>query len=181
VNSVRRTTSWHTVVDTLLGGLTLVRDVNGLSGVYYPHHWYRPDPSTFGDRVDEGFDDVAAQLADYLAGARRDFDLALAPRGDELQHQVWDAIRQVGYGETATYGAIAAGIGRDVTAQQVGTAVGRNPLCILVPCHRIVGRDGKLTGYAGGIGRKRKLLDLERDHAARANGTPFQPSLIEIP
>lgn len=155
-------TRWHTVVPTVLGELTLVRNADALLGLYFPNHWYRPDPVTFGPRRAEGFDEAAGQLDDYLAGQRRAFDLALGPRGDEFQQRVWNLIRQVPYGDTVTYGALAGRLDGDVTAQQVGAAVSRNPLSILVPCHRVVGAAGKLTGYAGGLARKRHLLDLEQ-------------------
>jgi methylated-DNA-[protein]-cysteine S-methyltransferase len=155
-------TTWHTVVPTALGELTLVRDADTLLGLYFPNHWYRPDPVTFGPRRADGFDEAARQLGEYLAGQRREFDLALGPRGEEFQQRVWNLVRQVPYGDTVTYGALAGRLGGDVTAQQVGAAVGRNPLCIVVPCHRVVGAAGKLTGYAGGLARKRHLLDLEQ-------------------
>jgi len=154
--------TWHTVVTTTLGELTLVRDADALRGLYFPHHWYRPSPQTFGPRCDDGFGEAVGQLGEYLAGQRHEFDLALASRGREFQQRVWDLVQQVPYGDTVTYGALACRLGRDVTAQQVGAAVGRNPLCIFVPCHRVVGAAGKLTGYAGGLARKRLLLDLEQ-------------------
>jgi methylated-DNA-[protein]-cysteine S-methyltransferase len=165
------TARWHTVVPTALGELTLVRNPDGLCGLYFPHHWYMPDPATFGPRRSEGFDEAVGQLGEYLAGERREFELPLAPLGTGFQHRVWDLVRQVPYGDTATYGSLAGRLGDGTTAQDVGAAVGRNPLCIVVPCHRVVGRDGKLTGYAGGVARKRHLLELE--HAA-------QPALIPI-
>jgi methylated-DNA-[protein]-cysteine S-methyltransferase len=86
----------------------------------------------------------------------------LAPRGDEFQQRVWNLVGQVRYGDTVTYGALAGRLGGEVTAQQVGAAVGRNPLGIFLPCHRVLGAAGKLTGYAGGLARKRHLLDLEQ-------------------
>jgi methylated-DNA-[protein]-cysteine S-methyltransferase len=153
---------WHTVVPTALGELTLVRDSDALRGLYFPHHWHLPSPVTFGVRCDDGFDEAVSQLGEYLAGQRREFDLTLAPRGREFQQRVWNLVRQVPYGETVTYGALACRLGREVTAQQVGAAVGRNPLCVFVPCHRVVGAGSKLTGYAGGLARKRLLLDLEQ-------------------
>ena len=155
-------TNWHKVVSSALGELTLVRDGDGLRGLYFPHHWHRPDPATFGPRRADGFDAVAGQLAEYLTGTRREFDLPLSPPGAEFQLRVWHLVRQIPYGDTVTYGALAGRLGTDVTAQQVGAAVGRNPLCVLVPCHRVVGAAGKLTGYAGGLARKRHLLDLEQ-------------------
>lgn len=170
--------TWHTVVDSPLGELTLVRDTEGLRGVYFPHHWYRPDPSSFGPPRDVGFADTRDQLAEYLAGRRRAFDLELAVDGTALQRRVWDLIAGIPYGETTTYGDLATEIGEGVIAQQVGAAVGRNPLSIIVACHRVVGRNGKLTGYAGGLPRKRHLLDLEREQISHSERTPFQPALI---
>jgi len=155
-------TNEHTVLGTRLGDLTIVRDGEALVGLYFPHHWYRPDPATFGPRTGDGFGDVTRQLGEYLAGARTRFDLPLQARGYEFQRSVWDLVAEIPYGRTASYGELARRLGRAVTAQQVGTAVGRNPLCILIPCHRVIGSTGKLTGYAGGLGRKRALLDLEQ-------------------
>jgi methylated-DNA-[protein]-cysteine S-methyltransferase len=154
-------------VPTALGRLSLVRDVDALLGLYYPHHWYMPNPATFGPRCDEGFEEAIRQLNEYFAGRRRLFGLPLAPRGDEFQHSVWNLVQQVRYGHTTPYGDLAGRLGGDVTAQQVGAAMGRNPLCIFIPCHRVVGRTGKLTGYAGGAGRKRHLHDLEQSNLAR--------------
>jgi methylated-DNA-[protein]-cysteine S-methyltransferase len=157
---------WHTVFPTDLGGLVLVRDAAALRGVYFPRHWHRPNPDAFGPRVDRDFDDVTRQLAEYLAGERRCFEVALAPVGDALQRSVWELVGRIPYGETTTYGDLAAVVGGAVTAQQVGAAVGRNPLSIIVPCHRVVGRNGRLTGYAGGLARKRHLLELEHDQTS---------------
>jgi methylated-DNA-[protein]-cysteine S-methyltransferase len=164
------TTAEHTVHRTSLGDLTIVRDGDALTGLYYPHHWYRPDPGSFGRKNDGGFDDVRRQLDQYLAGTRTEFDLPLAARGREFQVRVWELIAQVPYGQTATYGDLARRLGGGVTAQEAGAAVGRNPLSILIPCHRIIGSTGKLTGYAGGLKRKRFLLDLEQAHAGHAPG-----------
>lgn len=170
--------TWHSVLGSELGELTLVRDADGMRGLYFPQHWYRPDPATFGPRVEEGFEEVEHQLAAYLAGRRRTFDLNLVLHGAPLQRRVWDLIRLIPYGETVTYGDLATRIGGGVTAQQVGAAVGRNPFSIIVACHRVVGRNGKLTGYAGGLARKRHLLDLEREQVSLSAGAPFQPALI---
>jgi methylated-DNA-[protein]-cysteine S-methyltransferase len=158
-------TARHTVIRTRLGDLTIVRDGDHLTGLFFPHHWYKPDPATFGPRVDEGFGDIADQLGEYLDGARTAFDLPIEPRGSELQLAVWKLVAEIPYGHTTTYGEIGRRLGGGVTAQEVGAAVGRNPLCILIPCHRVVGSTGKLTGYAGGLGRKQALLDLEQQAA----------------
>jgi methylated-DNA-[protein]-cysteine S-methyltransferase len=175
-------TSWQTVMPSALGELTLVRDEQGLRGLYFPHHWYRPDSSTFGPRRDDGFDEVKQQLSEYLTGQRRQFELALRPVGNARQQQVWELIQRIPYGETATYGTLAAQIASEyggvITAQETGAAVGRNPLSILIACHRVVGANGKLTGYAGGLGRKRHLLELERDQARRSARIPSQATLI---
>ena len=155
-------TAEHTVHGTWLGDLTIVREGDALTGLYFPHHWYRPGQAPFGSRNDRGFDDARRQLDEYLAGTRTAFDLPRAPRGSEFQVRVWDLIAAVPYGQTASYGDLARRLGAGATAQEVGAAVGRNPLSILIPCHRIIGSTGKLTGYAGGLARKRFLLDLEQ-------------------
>jgi len=156
----------HTVVGSPLGDLTLVAGDGSLTGLYFPHHWYRPDPASFGSRDDARFGDVAAQLGEYFASRREDFDLPLGPQGDEFQHQVWALISRIPYGQTTSYGELAKQLGDGTAAKDVGQAVGRNPLSVIVPCHRVVGKDGQLTGYAGGLARKRFLLDLEQraDH-----------------
>lgn len=155
----------HAVIDSALGELTLVAEGAALVGAYFRHHWYRPSAEAFGPRVDAASDsllaEAQAQLRDYLAGARSDFDLPTALGGDDLQRRVWDRLTTIPFGETITYGEIAAELADGSTAQDVGAAVGRNPLSIVVPCHRVVGKNGKLTGYAGGLERKKFLLDLE--------------------
>jgi methylated-DNA-[protein]-cysteine S-methyltransferase len=152
----------HGFVATRLGELTIVRAGDQLTGLYFPHHWHRPDPATFGPRTGRGFDEVARQLEEYLAGTRQRFDLPLRPGGSELELRVWELVAEVPYGRTTTYGDLARRVGGGVTPQEAGAAVGANPLCILIPCHRVIGSTGKLTGYAGGLARKRELLDLER-------------------
>ena len=161
-----------TTMDSPVGELTLVGDDGGLTGVYFPHHWYRPDPATFGRPADAGFGEVKSQLTQYFAGERRRFDLRLSARGDDFQRRVWELIGDIPYGQTATYGDLARELGSQVLAKDVGAAVGRNPLSVIVPCHRVVGKDGRLTGYAGGLARKRFLLDLEQA-AAGSGGRLF--------
>ena len=158
----------HTVTGSPLGDLTLVADDGCLTGVYFRHHWYRPDPSGFGGRADTGFTEVSRQLGEYFAGEREHFDLPLDARGNEFQRRVWDLVRRIPYGQTASYGELARQLGGGVLAKDVGAAVARNPLCVIVPCHRVVGKDGRLTGYAGGLARKRFLLELEEPVAARS-------------
>jgi methylated-DNA-[protein]-cysteine S-methyltransferase len=165
----------HTRIATPLAELTLVAEDGMLSGVYYPGHWTRPDPSTFGVWAPEGFERVERQLREYLVGTRRRFELTTRAAGDAFQQRVWHLVTSIPYGETTTYGEIARRLGAPSMAREVGAAVGRNPLSIVVPCHRVVGKGGKLTGYAGGLARKRFLLELEGvalppEHAA-AEGT----------
>ena len=158
----------HTVLTTRLGELTVVRDDGTLTGLYFPRHWPRPDRGAFGPRVGEGFEEVARQLDEYLAGDRSAFDLPVAARGGEFDRRVWDLISHVPYGQTTTYGDLARSLGAGTDPRDVGAAVGRNPLCIIIPCHRVVGATGKLTGYAGGLDRKRALLEIEHAGALRA-------------
>ncbi|HEV7647277.1 MAG TPA: methylated-DNA--[protein]-cysteine S-methyltransferase [Actinophytocola sp.] len=153
----------HTVIDSPVGPLTLAGRGGVLTGVYFRHHWYRPDAATFGPRDDGAFAEAARRLAGYFAGRRTTFDLPVHADGDDFQHAVWRRITAVPYGATTTYGDIARDLGDPSLARDVGAAVGRNPLSIVVPCHRVVGKGGKLTGYAGGLRRKQFLLDLERE------------------
>jgi methylated-DNA-[protein]-cysteine S-methyltransferase len=152
----------HTVLQSRLGELTVVKEDGSLTGLYFPRHWPRPDRAAFGARSDEGFGEVARQLAEYLAGQRDTFDLPLKVSGTEFDRFVWDLIGQVPYGQTTTYGELARRLGNGASPQDVGAAVGRNPLCVIIPCHRVIGSTGKLTGYAGGLERKRALLDIEQ-------------------
>lgn len=120
-----------------------------------------------GGRV---LEDTAAQLAEYFHGRRTAFRLPLHPRGTAFQHRVWDALRATPHGTTTTYAALAAAIGSPGAARAVGAANARNPLHVVVPCHRVLAADGALAGYAGGLARKRALLDLERTAATASNG-----------
>ena len=155
----------HTILDSPVGALTLVAEHGALTGLYFRHHWYLPDRASFGPPVEHGFEEATRQLAEYFAGERREFDLRLRAAGDEFQHRVWALLADIEYGHTVSYRDLARELGDPSLARDVGAAVGRNPLSILVPCHRVVGKDGKLTGYAGGLARKRFLLDLEKTHA----------------
>jgi len=158
----------HSVLETALGELTVVREGDSLTGLYFRQHWPRPERTAFGTLSDEGFDEVARQLGEFLAGYRRRFELPLKVTGGEFDRRVWELVARVRYGETTTYGKLARSLGTGIDPRDVGAAVGRNPLCIIVPCHRVVGATGKLTGYAGGLYRKRALLEIEQAGAARA-------------
>jgi methylated-DNA-[protein]-cysteine S-methyltransferase len=158
----------HAIVSTRIGDLTLVASDNALAGVYFPHHWVKPSPESLGDLVeatDPVIAEAARQLDEYLARERTTFGLPTVLRGDAFQRRVWSILEEIPYGETTTYGEIAARLGD--TAQAVGKAVGQNPLSIVVPCHRVIGKNGSLTGYAGGVKRKQFLLDLEEPVGAR--------------
>lgn len=151
----------HTVIDSPIGPLTLVAAAGRLAGVYLEQHRHRPELATFGPREDEPFLAVTAQLKEYFAGQRTEFDLALELAGTPFQRQVWAALGDIPYGQTISYGELAARIGKPGASRAVGLANGRNPVSIVVPCHRVVGANGSLTGYGGGMERKRYLLDLE--------------------
>jgi methylated-DNA-[protein]-cysteine S-methyltransferase len=112
-------------------------------------------------RSAEAFSGVRAQLEEYFAGERRDFDVPLAMDGDPFERLVWTALRGIRYGETVSYGELARRIGHPDAARALGVANARNPIAVIVPCHRVIGADGTLTGYGGGLERKRLLLDLE--------------------
>ncbi|GAA1510823.1 methylated-DNA-[protein]-cysteine S-methyltransferase [Agromyces terreus] len=155
----------HATLPTDLGDLLVVADGEALAGITFPGHWHPLPADAIGDAVETAEDPVVvrfgAQLREYLGGARTEFDLPMAPTGDDFQLAVWRMLREIPYGETVTYGELAARLGDRNLARRVGNAVGRNPLSIIVPCHRVVGSDGSLTGYAGGLERKRFLLELE--------------------
>ena len=158
----------HTVLTTSLGELTVVQEEGALTGLYFPRHWPRPDRTAFGPHGDSGFEEVARQLREYLDGDRTTFELPLKLSGSEFDERVWNVVAGISYGETTTYGEIARSLGPGTEPRDVGGAVGRNPVCIIVPCHRVVGATGKLTGYAGGLDRKRALLEIEHAGALRA-------------
>jgi methylated-DNA-[protein]-cysteine S-methyltransferase len=154
----------HIVAESPLGAIIVVANGAALSGLYFAGQRYQPAESAFGPRADAGeapFARVTAELAEYFAGSRTSFDVELALAGNDFQRRVWAELRTIEYGQRATYGAIALRLGNPRMAQAVGAAVGRNPVSIIVPCHRVVGSTGKLTGYAGGLDRKQALLDLE--------------------
>lgn len=151
----------HTITDSPIGDLTLVADGSALIGLYFDGHSRNPRLPSLGPRDDTGFEDAIAQLGEYFAGTRTEFTLELAPLGSPFELSVWAQLREIPYGETRTYGQLAVALGDPGGAQAAGNANGWNPISIVVPCHRVVGSDGRLTGYAGGLARKRFLLELE--------------------
>jgi methylated-DNA-[protein]-cysteine S-methyltransferase len=152
----------HTTAGSPVGNLTLVKRGKDLVGLFFPGHRPAPRSSTLGREAAGGLGQVETQLAEYFAGARRRFDVPYVAMGTAKDQRIWAQVSAVPYGETSTYGRLANELGDGTTAREVGAALGRNPLCIVIPCHRIVGADGGLTGYAGGIGRKHFLLELEQ-------------------
>jgi methylated-DNA-[protein]-cysteine S-methyltransferase len=150
----------HTVVGSPVGPLLLVSaHGSGLSGLYFAQHRHRP--TDLGTESATPFAAAREQLAEYFAGRRLAFDLELEPIGTPFQRRVWDGLAGIGYGRTESYGQLARRIGAPAAVRAVGLANGRNPLSIVVACHRVVGSSGRLTGYAGGLDAKRWLLDHE--------------------
>lgn len=147
-------------VDSPLGPIAVSAVEEGLTCVHTGAEEYRPEWGL--EESTPLLEAAAAQLAAYFAGSLTRFDLPLAASGTDFQHRVWAALCEVPYGTTATYGDIARAIGNPAAVRAVGLANGSNPLGIVVPCHRVIGANGKLTGYAGGMWRKERLLALER-------------------
>jgi methylated-DNA-[protein]-cysteine S-methyltransferase len=146
-----------TVLSSPVGELLVSRQGDPVTGITFSPFTI----PTGGARDDAGFRDVTEQLDAYFAGDRTDFDLPLAPRGTAFQLAVWRQLLQIPYGQTRSYGQLAAGLGLPHASRAVGAANGSNPLPIVIACHRVIGASGKLTGYGGGLDRKRLLLDLE--------------------
>lgn len=155
----------HTVIDSPYGPLTLVADDGTLCGLYMSEQRHRPPEETFGARDDTPFGAAEEQLTAYFAGELTEFTLQLRLHGTPFQRSVWEQLTKIPYGETRTYGDLADVLGNPNASRAVGLANGRNPVGIIVPCHRVVGSDGSLTGYGGGLERKQRLLDFERGTA----------------
>jgi methylated-DNA-[protein]-cysteine S-methyltransferase len=155
----------YTTIESPIGELLLVSDGDALRGLYMQDGrkprtigagWV-PSPAPFAD--------VKTQLEEYFAGRRTTFDVQLAAQGAPFEREVWHALEEIPYGETVSYGEIARRVGQPTAARAVGTANGRNPIAVIVPCHRVIGANGTLTGYGGGLERKRLLLELEHGQA----------------
>ncbi|MBI5528282.1 MAG: methylated-DNA--[protein]-cysteine S-methyltransferase [Deltaproteobacteria bacterium] len=156
-------TTWYTRVDSPLQSLLLTSDGAALTGLYMVAH--EPGPAIGEDWV---HDDEAAplaearrQLAAYFAGVLKDFDLPLAMKGTAFQQRVWGELKRIPYGSTIAYGELARRVGNPKASRAVGLANGRNPISIIVPCHRVIGATGRLIGYGGGLSQKQALLNLE--------------------
>ena len=160
----------HTVVPSPVGELTLVVEDRALVRVHMDGGKQVAHPATLGvrDDLDPLLAEAVRQLGEYFAGDRTEFDLRLAPAGNAFEQRVWALLREIPYGETRSYGDLARVLGDVGFSQAVGAANGRNPIAIVVPCHRVIGADGSLVGYAGGLDRKRLLLALEESEDTRA-------------
>ncbi|MFF7800015.1 methylated-DNA--[protein]-cysteine S-methyltransferase [Streptomyces olivaceus] len=155
----------HTVIDSPYGALTLVAEDGVLCGLYMTGQRHRPPEESFGARDERPFAGAEEQLEAYFAGELKEFGLPLRLTGTPFQRTVWDQLRKIPYGETRTYGQLADALGNPAASRAVGLANGRNPIGIVVPCHRVIGASGGLTGYGGGLERKQRLLDFERGSA----------------
>lgn len=165
--------------DTPIGVLRLVGDERHLERVDLPNAAAIAPATGWRERLralPAALDAAKRQLTEYFDGTRRDFDLPLAPDGTTFQLRVWDELRRIAYGETISYGELARRIGQPTASRAVGAANGRNPLAIVVPCHRVIGADGTLTGYGGGLPVKQALLALEHRAAGTASATPYPGS-----
>jgi len=155
----------YTVLESPIGPLPVARDELGIRTVLLPEGRMKADPDPSWVRDDAAFDDVRTQLGEYFAGTRTSFDLPLHLVGSAWQRKVWQALLDIPCGETESYGGLAARIGSPGAARAVGLANGQNPVPIVVPCHRVIGTNGSLTGYGGGLDAKRWLLAHESQHS----------------
>ncbi len=151
----------HLDLDSPLGTLRIVARADAIVGVYLPSHANAPELDSRLESQHPLLREAATQIEGYFAGRRRSFDLPLAAEGTAFQREVWAALATIPFGEICSYAELAALVGRPNASRAVGAANGRNPLSIIVPCHRVVGADGSLTGYAGGLEAKRWLLAHE--------------------
>jgi methylated-DNA-[protein]-cysteine S-methyltransferase len=161
-------------LDTPLGTLTLLANGDALTGAQFA----RPPDDATEDNALTVFVLAKQQLLEYQAGTRRHFSLPIAPEGTAFQRSVWDELQRIPYGQTMSYGTLAERLGNPKASRAVGAANGKNPLWLIVPCHRVIGANGSLTGYAGGLSRKQALLQFESGVlAAQARGKATMPEL----
>ena len=154
-------TIFYATLDTPIGSLLCAGDGDALTGIFMEAHRHGPVRTPAWREDPRKFGAAFRQLGDYFEGKRHDFDLPLAAEGTPFQKRVWAALREIPFGETTSYGALARTLGVPAASRAVGAANGRNPLSIVVPCHRVIGAGGALTGYGGGLARKRWLLQHE--------------------
>ena len=156
---------YYDYLETPIGSLLLAGDGENLVELGFPggKEAKRHQPGWI--QKSEPFAECKRQLQEYFAGTLREFDIPLAPRGTEFQLQVWNALRSIPYGETVSYGDLARQIGRPTASRAVGAANGKNPIPVIIPCHRVIGSNGTLTGFGGGLDSKRFPLDLETSNS----------------
>ena len=154
-------TIWFAELKSPLGKLTLESDGEALTRIRLPEEEWEPEPKAKRVRKPELFTEAATQLGAFFRGERNDFDLKLNPRGTDFQKKVWGLLCEIPRGRTITYGELAQRAGNPKASRAVGAANGKNPIPIIIPCHRVIGSNGKLTGYAGGLEAKKKLLEIE--------------------
>jgi methylated-DNA-[protein]-cysteine S-methyltransferase len=152
----------HHVIDSPIGRLLLLAEGDALTGLHMEPFGIPPGAPPDAPVLRE----AEEQLGAYFDGELTEFDLPLAPHGTAFQLRVWDALTRIPYGTTTSYGAVAEAIGRPDAVRAVGACNGQNPIAVIVPCHRVIGSDGSLVGYGGGLDRKRRLLELEAEHTA---------------
>ncbi|OYD24997.1 methylated-DNA--[protein]-cysteine S-methyltransferase [Oceanimonas baumannii] len=152
----------YTIIDTPLGKMTIQANQEGLLGAWFETQTTQPENLGKFDEHDPILLTAATQLSEYFCGNRNDFSLPLAAKGTPFQMQVWQALTTIPYGKTWSYQELANAVGNPKAVRAVGLANGKNPISVIVPCHRVIGKNGKLTGYAGGVERKKKLLNLEQ-------------------
>ena len=167
------TTLQYRIIDSPIGPLTLAGRGSTLMHLRMVDQTHEPDRAGWEPAVPDAFAEIVTQLEAYFAGTLTEFDVELRLDGTEFQRRVWAALRTIPYGETRSYGQIAEQIGSPAASRAVGLANGRNPISIIVPCHRVIGASGSLTGYGGGIERKRRLLELEM------NANSLTPALFD--
>lgn len=155
------TPRFHTEFESPIGPITLEGDGEHLTGLHFPSHRHWPGVTETSQRSEALFREAQRQLTEYFEGTRRIFDLPLRAEGTPFQQRVWDELLRIRFGEAVSYAELARRIGSPTATRAVGAANGRNPISIIIPCHRVVGSTGILTGYGGGLDRKRQLLELE--------------------
>jgi methylated-DNA-[protein]-cysteine S-methyltransferase len=168
--------TYYTTMNSPVGKILLAGNADGLSYIDLQSGPHSIEPAAEWVEDEGFFSEAIAQLEAYFSGELQQFELPLAAEGTPFQQEVWRALVDIPYGETISYGELAAKLGKPGAARAVGLANGRNPLPIVVPCHRVIGSDGSLTGYGGGLDIKRALLALEQDHSATAE-RPVQGEL----
>ncbi len=151
----------YTIFSSRLGDVTIQANDDGLLGIWFETYTTKPKELGREDRKHNVLAEACKQLTEYFEGSRKIFDVPLAAKGTDFQKQVWQALTQIPFGETWSYQDLANAIGNPKAVRAVGLANGKNPISVIVPCHRVIGKSGKLTGYAGGLERKKALLTLE--------------------